>query len=119
LLLAEDEETVRKFLAATLRNLGFQVLEAGDGSQALARAGDGQALDCLVTDIVMPGMSGSKLAAELRAKRPGLPVLFISGYARDMLSAAELADPGTAFLQKPFSPQELVAKIRELIATRR
>ena len=67
----------------------------------------------------MPGMSGSKLASELRAKRPGLPVLFISGYARDLLTAAELADPCTAFLQKPFTPQELVSKIRELIAARR
>jgi PAS domain S-box-containing protein len=119
LLLAEDEETVRKFLAATLRNMGFQVLEAGDGSQALALAREGRNIDCLVTDIVMPGMSGSKLASELRAGRPRLPVLFISGYARDMLSAAELADPGAAFLQKPFSPQELVSKIRELIAARR
>jgi PAS domain S-box-containing protein len=119
LLLAEDEETVRKFLAATLRSKGFKVLEAGDGSQALALAKDRKTLDCLVTDIVMPGLSGSKLAAELRAKRPGLPVLFISGYTRDLLTASELADPGTAFLQKPFSPQELVSRIRELIAAYR
>lgn len=117
-LLVEDEEQVRTLTARMLRHLGFRVLEASDGEEAL-RVSAGKAVDLVVTDTVMPHMGGEELAARIRSERPGTKVLLVSGYTErgDALQGA-LVD-GTAFLQKPYTLAALAHKIRDLLHPRR
>ncbi|MBK8164419.1 MAG: response regulator [bacterium] len=116
ILVAEDEPMVRELTADCLARAGFTVLSAADGEAALelaaAHAGP---LDLLLTDVVMPRLGGRELAARLRAARPDLRVLFISGYTDDARDLREAAGPGGDFLHKPFSPEELVARVRALL----
>ncbi len=94
---------------------GYQVLEACDGAEALEvydRAAERIAL--VVTDVVMPRIGGPELATRLRAKRPGLKVLFTSGYTEDTLDVQDL-DSGQAFLQKPYLPAALTERVRRLL----
>ena len=118
LLLADDEDGVRSLLAAVLRRAGFEVLEAANGEEALAasRAHEG-AIDLLVTDIVMPGMDGRRLAEALRRERPETGILFVSGYTSDA-AAGRLRGPDSSFLAKPFTPAELLRKVRSALAKR-
>jgi PAS domain S-box-containing protein len=117
ILLAEDEAAVRKFLTATLRNQGYRVLEACDGAEALEIGRNAPRIDLLLTDVVMPNMNGGKLAEAILVEHPGLKILFISGYAQDVLSSKLLADSEARFLQKPFTQAELFARIREIISS--
>jgi len=113
-LLAEDDATVRAVAARALRAHGYTVLEAADGMEALAvaRAQLGQ-IHLLVTDIVMPRMSGPELAATLRAERPSLEILYTTGYAADLPGGA--VDPDVPMLEKPFTPDQLVSRARETL----
>jgi signal transduction histidine kinase len=115
ILLAEDDEQLRTLTARILTAQGYRVLEASDGAEALRVADrhDG-ALDLLTTDMVMPSMGGHDLANELSARRPGLKVLFVSGYTDDAVGRGEL-QPGDAFLQKPVDPRVLARKVRQLL----
>jgi PAS domain S-box-containing protein len=117
ILLVEDQEIVRDLVSRVLRSSGYSVVQAGDGTQALAMA-DSQvrSIDLLITDMVMPGMSGKELAARLAARREGLRVLFISGYAPDRIPDVDIPDSGMEFLQKPFSPAQITAKVGEILA---
>jgi PAS domain S-box-containing protein len=111
-LLVEDERAVRELSARALRRAGYLVIEATDGEEALARAAqEGTRIDLLLTDAVMPRMGGAELAERLRAQRPGLRVLFVSGYPRDQLDEEALADAG--FLAKPYRSEVLLRAIRE------
>jgi signal transduction histidine kinase/CheY-like chemotaxis protein len=116
ILLAEDEEQVRTVARTILERHGYQVLEARDGSDAL---GLGQwhpaTIDLLVTDVVMPGMSGRELAERLRPMRPRMRVLYVSGYTEETILHQRVVAPGVAFLQKPLVPRTLLAKIREVL----
>jgi PAS domain S-box-containing protein len=112
-LVAEDEPLVRTLVAGALREQGYTVLEAGDGEEALAIADATPGLALLVTDVVMPHMDGRDLAARLRDRLPGIPVLFVSGYTDGAL--AEDGEPATAFLPKPFMSGELMAAVRTLL----
>jgi two-component system cell cycle sensor histidine kinase/response regulator CckA len=112
-LVAEDEPTVREIVGRVLRTQGHEVIEAGDGAEALAAAGPDVRIGLLVTDVVMPRMGGRELAERLRAQRPGLRVLFVSGYSDDALGDA--GDPATGFLAKPFLAAELAAAVRALL----
>jgi PAS domain S-box-containing protein len=112
-LVAEDEPMVREIVAANLRGLGFDVIEAGDGVEALAAAEDAPQLALLVTDVVMPRMGGRELAERLREQSPGLRILFVSGYTDGALRDAD--DPATAFLPKPFMSGELADAVRGLL----
>ena len=117
ILLVEDQETVRGLVSRVLRSAGYSVIQAGNGTQALALAdSEGSAIDLLVTDMVMPGMSGRELAARLTARREGLRVLFISGYAPHAIPGEGVPDSGVAFLQKPFSPAQITARVGEILA---
>jgi CheY-like chemotaxis protein len=116
ILLVDDEETVRRFSSRVLVKHGFQVVTAGSGHEAIEAAdGRGHAIDLLMTDVMMPGMNGCELAEILLARRPSLRVLFMSGYAEDMLVSNVGLVPGAAFLGKPFKPKALVTKVREVL----
>ena len=116
ILLVEDEGSLRRLTRATLESIGFRVLEAGDGLDALevARRFDG-AIDLLLTDIVMPGMGGRALAHELVRRRPDVRVMYMSGYAGQEVGAPGPIDPGIDFLPKPFAREALTRKIREVL----
>ena len=118
-LLVEDEPGVLAVTARTLRELGYTVLNAGDPTAALAMAeGTPAAFDILVTDVVMPGMSGRQLSDRLTELRRGLPTLFISGYAPEKVFGDGLLAEGTPFLAKPFSREDLARRVRELLDLR-
>jgi signal transduction histidine kinase len=115
ILLAEDDETLRTLTARILTAQGYHVLEAADGVEALRVAEKHTGtLDLLTTDMVMPSMGGSDLANELTARRPGIKVLFVSGYTDDAVGRGEL-QPGDAFLQKPVDPRMLARKVRQML----
>jgi signal transduction histidine kinase/CheY-like chemotaxis protein len=114
ILLVEDDETVRRVAARSLERAGYRVLAVGDGEDALRMAAATPHIDVLVTDVVMPGMSGPRLADHLRAARPRLPVLFMSGFSRDLPES--LQPPAGSLLQKPFTPERLAARVAETLA---
>lgn len=118
ILLVDDEETVLRFSARVLTKEGFRVLSARSGQEALvATQTRGDVVDLLVTDVMMPGMNGCQLAETLLAQRPSLRVLFMSGYAENVLVTNVGLVPGAAFLSKPFKPSVLVTKVRRVLAT--
>lgn len=115
-LLAEDESSVREIVALVLRNQGYEV-SAGENGAIAERLADSLShdYDVLVTDVVMPRMGGRELAERLRAKRPRLPVLYLSGYTQSSLTAEDLKQPNTAFLQKPFTPMQITRELARLL----
>jgi DNA-binding response OmpR family regulator len=116
ILLVEDEPMVRDFAVLTLRSSGYDVVHAPDARAALVKADEmAMRLDLLVTDVVMPAMSGKELAEKLRGKRPNLRVLFMSGYTANVIVHHGVLDEGVQFLPKPFSPAELARKVREVL----
>jgi two-component system, cell cycle sensor histidine kinase and response regulator CckA len=116
ILLVEDETVVRRLVAEILENSGYSVMQAGDGPSALEllrrHAGT---LDLLVTDVVMPGMSGPEVAQAVTSMRPGTHVLYTSGYTDSQIGHHGVLEPGIAFLQKPFSADDLARKVRSLL----
>jgi two-component system, cell cycle sensor histidine kinase and response regulator CckA len=115
-LLAEDEPAVRAIAQQALERQGYTVLAAPSGAEALALAAQhGATIHLLVTDVVMPGMSGRDLADRLTAQRPGIRVLYISGYTDNAIVRHGMLEPGLAYLQKPFRPDALVRKVREVL----
>ena len=116
ILLVEDEEGVRSLMARTLREQGFQVLMAASGTDALDLATrHPRPPDLLVTDVVMPGMTGRELADALRRLYPTLKVLFVSGYTDDALLKRGVMEAREALLAKPFLPRELAARVRQIL----
>ena len=116
ILLAEDEDTLRALTRHLLELYGYRVLEACDGNQAL-RLSDQSAdeIQLLLTDVVMPGISGRTLADQLKQKRPDIKVVFMSGYTGQQVGGKEILEPGSAFLQKPFTREGLARKVREAL----
>ena len=115
-LLVEDETRVRELGHLALRSVGYNVLEAPDGEQALRLvARHPGPIHLLVTDVVMPRMSGRVLADQLTLARPNVKVLYISGYTDEALARHGVPTPGTAFLQKPFTPGSLARTVRDLL----
>jgi two-component system, cell cycle sensor histidine kinase and response regulator CckA len=114
ILLVDDEEGVRRLVLAVLRSNGYDVLEAGNGPAALtAYEKNAHKIDLVLTDVVMPQMSGFDLGRQLSDRAPGLKILYMSGY-RDNFADAEAQ---RAFLHKPFTPDDLLAKVREVLDT--
>ena len=116
ILLVEDEEVIRRVITQSLESHGYHVLTAEDGSQAIAFCeGSDQPIDLLITDVVMPLMSGPQLVHRMASLRPELPVLYISGYTDHALVHQGHREAGSAFLQKPFTPDVLARKVREVL----
>jgi two-component system, cell cycle sensor histidine kinase and response regulator CckA len=117
ILLAEDEAGVRSLVRLVLTRAGFRVLEAADGSEALRLfETHAERIDLVVTDLLMPGVTGQVLHERIHAVRPALPVVFMSGYT-DPLPGQELT-AGVPFLHKPFHPNELLAMVRAALSGR-
>jgi nitrogen-specific signal transduction histidine kinase/ActR/RegA family two-component response regulator len=117
-LVVEDESAVRGVVARVLRGKGYAVIEASDGAEALraAREFSGE-IHLVLTDVVMPGMSGRELISQIKAVRPGIKALFVSGYTGNAIVHHGILDSGVAFLQKPFTDDSLARKVREMIAS--
>ena len=110
ILLVEDEPAVRGLFALSLKKDGYQVLEASNGAEALAVVEQTGQVDLVVTDVVMPVMKGTELAARLREQHPHLKFVFVSGYV-----IHENLGPNAVLLQKPFVRQELLRKVAEVL----
>src|SRR5262249_17933569 len=111
ILLVEDEDGVRRVVETMLKRHGYQVLSSSSSSEAMGLAErHTDVIHLLITDVVMPGMSGRKTAERMLTRRPEMKVLYVSGYGESLDDQAK-----TAFLQKPFSTEELALKIREVL----
>jgi nitrogen-specific signal transduction histidine kinase/CheY-like chemotaxis protein len=119
LLLVEDERSVRELADRILSDRGYKVTPCSDGKEALrAFASAPGEIDIVVTDLIMPGMSGRELVQALRQIRPGVAALYVSGYTEDEIIRRGLHDPNVAFLQKPFTADELTNKVRAVLDAR-
>ena len=120
ILIVEDEDSVRNLIRTVLQRHGFEVFGAPSGALALEwAAGREGPLDLLITDVVMPGINGREVAERLGVLRPRLPVLYLSGYTADILRGQLPLPPGQSFLAKPFSPDELSARVDAVLAEAR
>ena len=119
ILLVEDDASVRALASRVLRRRGYRVIEARDGVQALGlfRA-DPSAVDMVLSDVVMPELGGRELVERVLAERPGLPVLLMSGYTDDVILRHGARGLGAGFLEKPFTPNGLVERVREVLEGR-
>ena len=116
ILLVEDEETLRKLASSILEGYGYTVLSAGNGEEALQLLNDSPGIPhLLLTDVVMPKMSGRKLSDRVKAIHPGTRVLFMSGYTDNAIVHHGVLDQGVSYLQKPFTPKALARKVREVL----
>lgn len=115
-LLAEDEDMVRTLTRRILESHGYRVLEAHDGREALEMAErHAGPLHLLLTDVVMPTMSGNELAQHLRMSRPEAKVLYMSGYSENLVSHQGILDADVALIEKPFAEESLLQRVREIL----
>jgi two-component system, cell cycle sensor histidine kinase and response regulator CckA len=116
ILLVEDDDAVRAVTRRALTRFGYSVLPAAGGDEALELAREHpDEIELLLTDIMMPGRNGVEVAQEIVEVRPHIRVFYMSGYADQDLVRQGLLKPGTRFLQKPFTPQELAERVREIL----
>jgi CheY-like chemotaxis protein len=116
ILLVEDEEAVRRIARLALETHGYEVVDAIDGKAAVAVAEEpATRIDLLVTDVVMPEIGGAELAARLKGIRPGLKVLYISGYTDDAILRNGFTTSSLGYLQKPFAPVTLARRVRQIL----
>ena len=116
ILLVEDEKTVLAFGRASLSRLGYNVLPAGTPKEALAIAESAGAIHLLITDVVLPGMNGRDLAAEIVRKKPGIKCLYMSGYTADVIAHRGILDENVDFIAKPFTIDAVAAKVRDILS---
>src|ERR1017187_6730252 len=120
LLIVEDQGDVRRLALSILKANGYRLLEAENAEQALQlSAGYAGGIELLITDVIMPGLNGRQLADRLAKERPGLKVLYTSGYAADVIALQGSLEPGMAYLPKPFGAAQLAAKVREVLGAGR
>jgi CheY-like chemotaxis protein len=114
-LLVEDDERVRAFAEEALRDLGYDVVSADSAGEALAQVARQPDVDLLLTDVVMPNTNGRELAEQVLKLKPGLPVLYMTGFTRNAVVHNGLLDPGVNFMAKPFTVDQLAVKVREAL----
>jgi len=115
-LVVEDQAVVRRYAATALRTFGYQVIEAENADEALQVCErERDRIDLILTDVVMPGLSGRELADRLKQLRPEIKVMFMSGYTDDAIVHPGALEKGAEFIQKPFSPDQLAIKVREML----
>jgi CheY-like chemotaxis protein len=117
-LVVEDVAAVRMLIVEVLRDLGYATLEAEDATTALPILGSTAAIDLLISDVGLPGLNGRQLADYARTKRPGLKVLFVTGYAEDAALRSGFLAAGTAIISKPFAIAALAVKVGEMMGSR-
>jgi DNA-binding response OmpR family regulator len=116
ILVVEDEPSVRTIVSVMLSDQGYNVLVAGGGQEALAAVANSPgSIDLVLSDLIMPGMSGRETADRIRELQPGVKVLYMSGYTDDTEIRVGTLQPGTAFLQKPFGGEALADGVRALL----
>jgi CheY-like chemotaxis protein len=116
-LVVEDQAVVRRYAAAALRTFGYQVIEAENAEEALRVCErESERINLVLTDVVMPGLSGRELADRLKKSQPGIKVMFMSGYTDDAIVHHGALEKDAEFIQKPFSPDQLAIKVREMLA---
>jgi DNA-binding NtrC family response regulator len=116
ILLVDDDEALRRFVRRILLQQGFQVIEASDGAEALAvAAAYQQPVELLLTDVIMPRLNGLALAQALLEERPGVRVLYMSGYMEKSMMLGK--HPESILLQKPFTPETLITALRRIFAS--
>jgi two-component system, cell cycle sensor histidine kinase and response regulator CckA len=119
-LLTEDEQDVREIAREFLESGGYKVIEARNGKEAIAIATEHRGkIDLLVTDMVMPGMTGQELAVKLQEEHKGLSVVFMSGYSEHAATEMANADPSVRLLTKPFSRGAILRTVREILQARK
>ena len=115
-LVVEDQENVRSLAKEVLESYGYRVLDAAHGAEALQLAGKYEGpIHLMLTDVVMPGMTGRELAGRMKSLRPATRVLYMSGYTEDVIAKQGVIDPGIAFIPKPLTPEALAAKVRQTL----
>jgi CheY-like chemotaxis protein len=117
-LVVEDEAAVRRAVQRSLERLGYRVVAAQDGEDALRIAGSLDRVDLLLSDVVMPGIDGPELANRLREKWHDLPVLFVTGYSADRLARSGAVGPHDRVLEKPYQLEDLAHTIRRMLEAR-
>jgi CheY-like chemotaxis protein len=115
ILVVEDDADVRGYVVETLGSLGYDVLQAGNGNEALRLIEEYKGICLLLTDVVMPGMNGRQLAEQAMQQRPALKVLFMTGYSRNAIVHQGRLDPGVELIQKPLTAQLLGSKVRQVL----
>ena len=116
LLVVEDQAGVRELVRNTLEDMGYSVLTAEDGEEAIERVSEfGKKVDLMVTDVIMPRLGGPETVRRLRATEPDLKVVYVSGYSEEDLGMNDLAEPNTLFLRKPFGLEELCRTVQSLL----
>jgi PAS domain S-box-containing protein len=116
ILLVEDDKAVRSVIIAMLQGSGYTILDAGNGDDALQICENHKGgIDLLLSDVVLPGMSGRELADQIEEKQAGMKILLMSGYTNNAIQHHGVLDPGTAFIEKPFTPATLTRKIRDVL----
>ena len=119
ILLVEDEDSLRRPLGAILRKMGFEIIEASNGTEALKLIADKKlTINLLITDMVMPRMGGLELAKQVRGQSPHARILYLSGYSDEDIDDARIDSSTTWFLQKPFSSKAFSEKIAEILAAK-
>jgi CheY-like chemotaxis protein len=116
-LVVEDESVVRGLIVETLFDLGYSAIEAPDGPKGLEILQSRRRIDLLVTDVGLPGLNGRQIADAGRVLRPGLKVLFMTGYAENAAMAAGFLEPGMQMITKPFAMEALASKIKDMIGS--
>ena len=115
MLVVDDEPAIREVARRILATNGYEVTTAADGAAAMAIVERGDRIDLLLTDVVMPHMSGQELGERMRAARPGVSVLYMSGYAQPVLGSRKAIEPDTLLVEKPFTELILLDKVREAL----
>ncbi|MBW2465865.1 MAG: response regulator, partial [Deltaproteobacteria bacterium] len=116
ILIVEDETTVRQLISETLKNLGYNLLEAGSGDEALGLINNcAQDIHLILTDMILPGMKGPELIKTIKPKLPDAKVIYMSGYTEDIIKSENYSKEGVIYLQKPLMPSILARKLREVL----